>query len=160
MESDPRRADVLVELAKLYSLNADYVEADRLMEKAVQRRPDMQSWYATRALIARDAGRLEQATALYRDMIYRFPMPEFAQPAYYELAYIYLLNHQPESAVDAIEKALSLAPVSEVRYFVRAGQIYESAGLTCMARKYYENAVAVNPNNVLALAGLTRLSVK
>ena len=103
------------------------------------------------------AGDLQGAIELYRETISRFP--EFSN-AYYQLAFAYRQNNQPQEAVVAIEKAITYMNPPVDSFFVRAGEIYRLAGLIDNAVAAYRQALKINPQNEIAQSGLRILGEK
>ncbi|MEO8602422.1 MAG: tetratricopeptide repeat protein [bacterium] len=80
--------------------------------------------------------------------------------AYFFLATLHLRNRTYDQAIAFAERAASLnrpgAPEWTSRAYALQGNAFESAGRFSDARKAYARAVQAAPNNLSALAGLTR----
>jgi tetratricopeptide (TPR) repeat protein len=142
-------------MAQLLTREHRYEEADDWYELALTNDPENYLWIIGRANNARAAGDLNLALNNYQEAARLSPDNS---TIYYEMAWTYRLNNQPEEAKKSIEKALSLmAPPSEL-YYVRAGQIYEWCGENVRALDAYKSAIRINPENLTAQQGVSRLS--
>jgi tetratricopeptide (TPR) repeat protein len=95
-----------------------------------------------------------QGTIEYADFFYH---PESKMDrVYYQLSWAYHMDGQNAKAIDAIEKALALNP--NLKFYLRAGQIYTAAGDTQSALNAYQQALAIEPNNETALEAIKHIN--
>ncbi len=141
-------------VANLYEREGRYLEADEWYLKAIQREPDQIALHLNRANAVRNSGDPLKAIGLYQEILALF---SDHSNVYYDLAWAYHLNQQPQHAVTAIEKARDLGQ-SIPSIHARAGQIYETIGDKEKATAAYQRALALEPGNSQAKQGLKRLS--
>ncbi len=151
---DKRRGNGYFAVAQVLTLEQNYVEADEWYQVAVDLSQKNRWWYIARGNDTRAAGNLDLALKTYQEAVQLFP--DYAM-TYYEMAWAYHLNEQPEMAQKNIEKALSLIGSPNEQYYVRAGKIYEWAGKKNQALNNYRQALRIDPQNVSALEGVERL---
>ena len=151
---NPGRGSGYLAIAQVLAREKRYADANPWFELALERDPSP-SWYLTYADAARKAGDLPRALDVYAKAIVRFPA---YAPAYFEMAWVYRLENQPEQAIQSIEQALRLMAAPDGAYYVRAGQIYEFAGNPTTAIAAYRQALALDPNSKAAQEALARLS--
>jgi tetratricopeptide (TPR) repeat protein len=77
------------------------------------------------------------------------------EPVYFEIAQAYQMSGQLDEAVRAIETAIALNPTGAA--YLRAGQIYESAGNPAAALAAYRLALEAMPDNRAAVEAVERL---
>ena len=157
IELNNESGDGYYALAQLYSQEKQSQRADGYYLQALERAPNNPWYYLARGDNARLAGDLSQALKMYEATITRFP--DFTK-AYYELALVYRLNHQPKEAIDSIEHALELMDPPVENYYARAGEIYRWAGFPDKAIKAYRQALILNPDNPIAQKGLQLMGEK
>jgi tetratricopeptide (TPR) repeat protein len=147
IELNPENGSGYFTLARLLTLQKRYTEADIWYKLALEKNPSANRWQLARANSAREQGDFDLALQEYLAIIER---SETFAPAYYELAYLYLLLEKSEDAISAIEQAIQFMGSPETEYFMRAGAIYESAGLVEKAVEAYQSALALSPQSKLA----------
>ncbi|MBM4467829.1 MAG: tetratricopeptide repeat protein [Chloroflexi bacterium] len=152
IEIAPRRGDGYLAMGQVLAREKGYPEADVWFRMALERDPEKR-WYVTRANSARDAGELSLALEVYQETIALFP--DYGE-AYYDMAWAYYLDGQPEQARAAIERALEFG--QGIDDYGRVGRIYESAGETEKALSAYQRVLASRPNDRTALEALERLT--
>jgi tetratricopeptide (TPR) repeat protein len=131
-----------------------YPEADDYYVQALEKNPQASWGWVLRGNTARESGDLEKAIAIYQSGIAQFPNEA---ALYYELAWAYHLNNQPQKAVAAIEEALKLIETPNVSYYLRAGIIYESGSLFENANLIYKKILIIDPSNIIAIQELDKL---
>ncbi|MEW5985382.1 MAG: tetratricopeptide repeat protein [Chloroflexota bacterium] len=151
---DPAAAEIYFAIGELLSGQGQYGEADEWYRQALERRPDNLGWWLARANAARAAGDLGLAIEWYQAVIAR--LPDSAR-AYYELAQAERLNGDQSAAIAAIERALALGQPVPYGYYLRAGEIYEWAGLHQPALQAYQSALALRPQSQRARQSVERL---
>jgi tetratricopeptide (TPR) repeat protein len=107
----------------------------------------------TLANALREAGRLAEAITAYQEIIEQFPE---RGEVFFEIAWAYWLNGQPEQARKALDEA-SIYETTNSSHYLHAGMIYEGSSLPDKARQAYQNALAINPSLAEAQQGLRRL---
>jgi len=146
-------------IGTLLSREKQYQEADPWYAQAIEREPEQQWWWLSRASALQQAGKLPAAIQIYVAMQQQFP--DFA-PGHYQAAWAYRQAEQREQAVAAIEQALTLLESNgisqeQASYYARAGQVYEWAGQLQQAVKVYERAEQLDPFRQDVQNGLQRL---
>ncbi len=141
-------------VAQVLTRDQRFVEAHSWYRLALEHDPRNGQWIIGRGNNARDAGNLDLAMSLYQETALMFPG---FSTAYYEMAYNYMINDQPEEAKTFIEKALALMNPPNEYYYVRAGQIFEWRRENGRALDAYNKALTINPANSLAQQGINRL---
>lgn len=126
--------------------------------KANEIRPDIYRIILLLALVSkanafRDEGNYSEAISQYGAIIEEFPQDE--RP-YYELAWAYWLIGEADLAISSIERAVVIGS-SNLRVYLRAGQIYELAGNPQKALQAYQRALQISPENLEALQALERV---
>jgi tetratricopeptide (TPR) repeat protein len=155
MRADPARADAYFALAELMRRERRYPEADDYYVQALEKNPQASWGWVLRGNTARESGDLEKAIAIYQSGIAQFPNEA---ALYYELAWAYHLNNQPQQAVKAIEEALKLIETPNVSYYLRAGMLYEENEEINMAILNYQKILQIDPQNSIALKHIEILS--
>jgi len=151
---DSESGDVHIIIGMLMGEARHCDEADTWFRLGLERNPYSAWGHLMRANYARACGNLDFALSLYQETLALFP--NFAA-AYHEIALVYKLNNQPQEAVDAVEKSLKLMDPPDPWFYVRAGEIYEWAGMLDDAVAAYQHALALDPNNSVALQALQRV---
>jgi len=154
MRADPARADAYFALAELMRRERRYPEADDYYVQALEKNPQASWGWVLRGNTARESGDLEKAIAIYQSGIAQFPNEA---ALYYELAWAYHLNNQPQQAMAAIEEALRLMVTPNSNYYLRAGMIYELAGYKIQALINYQTGLILDPQNKNILDAIDRL---
>lgn len=154
---DTNRPDGYYAMATALTQAGTYGEADQWYHLALDRKKTDPTWYMARATAAGFANDLDLALEVYSELRARFS--DYA-PAYYEAAWLYVLQGRKEEAFTAIEKALDLAPEKRESYSVRAGCIYQLGGDPVKARAAFTEALALNPANRDALQGIADLGAQ
>ena len=157
----PQDGDGYYAIGSLLSREKRYQEADPWFAQAVEREPEQQWWWLSRANAMQQAENLALATQLYAAAQQRFP--DFAQ-AQYEAAGIYKIMGEQQAAVAAIDKLQALVEqmppaqsADRLRYYLRSGQIYEWAGRLKEAVAIYEKAQKLDPEQQEIKANVIRL---
>ena len=143
----PEKGDGYFAIGQLRGHQQKYDEAEQWFIRALERDTNNPYWWFVRANTARNAQKLQLALDIYTQTVQQFP--NYAH-AYFEMAWAYKLNDQPEQAINAIELALDRQQIPNAWYFVRAGEIYEWAGERAQARSAYLEALAFKPGNLPA----------
>lgn len=151
----PQQGDGYFAMGQILVKETCYSEADTWFARAIERNPDELLWWLTRANAARESGDLVLAIDIYRQAETQFPV---SASVYYEMAWTYRLADLPDEAVRTIEQALALAMPPPEQYYVRAGQIYEWAGMEVEAIAVFRKVLEENPSNIAAQQGLQRLT--
>lgn len=141
-------------MAQVLTREKRFEEADVWFVEALSRNPEAQGWYVARANVARQAGNLALALSLYQETLTRFP--DYAY-AYYEIAYAFQLNDQPDQAISAIGQAVELMSPPNIYYYLREASIFEWVGDKNGAVSAYHQALLIDPQNTTALNGVERL---
>jgi tetratricopeptide (TPR) repeat protein len=100
-----------------------------------------------------EEGKTEKAVSILKDFINRYP-DEF--PPYFQLGRIFLSVNRLKDAKDAFLKALEINRELIVAH-QNLGLIYQRMGLHEKAIESYENAISLNPNNILVINNLAFL---
>ena len=111
-------------------------------------------WWVIRANNQRITGNIAEALTLYLETIERYPEWYFV---YYEISWGYKLINQTDEAIKFIEKAISLNNRRD-SYYLRAGLIYEWAGMSEEAIESYIQASTLAPLNGEYRKAIERLS--
>ena len=154
IEIIPDRGDGYNAIGTVLNQEGRYIDASLWFKQAMERDPSNPWYHLTYANALRSANELDAALKKYEEIIIQFP--DFPT-AYYEISWAYHLNHQPEQAIQAIEKFLGRNPLSNSAFYVRAGLIYEATGEKENAIEAFKNALKLDPQNQIALNGLARL---
>jgi tetratricopeptide (TPR) repeat protein len=150
---DEMRGDGYHAVAQVLTREKRYVEADDWYRLAIEHDATNRGIYIARGNNARSFD-LDMALSIYQETARLFP--DYPS-VYYEMAWAYRLNNQPEEAQENIEKALSLMTSPNEWYYVRAGQIFEWSGDLVRALDAYRKALTINPDNSTAQQGVSRL---
>jgi tetratricopeptide (TPR) repeat protein len=173
--SDPRTEMVVrayIGLGALYEAEDRPDQAIKIYKQAVRLIPDNKQLYARLSKLYRQAGRLEEAIALYQDALnHHFNV---AWP-HLELGQLYLADQNRffnyrgrwpwdrtrrvmglEAALAEFRQALELEPSSAEAYR-QLGRAYHQAGQPDKAMAAYQQAVAVNGGWAWSWVGLGRL---
>lgn len=101
-----------------------------------------------------EANQVEEAIAAYQALVDQFPSD--GRP-YGRLAQAYMLDNQPELAIQAIEDGW-LLNAGNVHFYNGAGRIYEANGMNEKALFAYQQTLKINSGNPEAQQGVGRLS--
>lgn len=154
IELDPKKGDGYFSVASMLAQEHRFAEADIWYSKAIEWNPILE-WYVKRGNTARDSGDLMLALRVYNDAHKRFPE---SSVVYYEQAYTYYLMQQAENAVSSISQAIALMSPPDFKYYMRAGEIYSWAGDIDSARRAYQEALRIQPENPDAIEKLQQLN--
>jgi tetratricopeptide (TPR) repeat protein len=143
----PTKGDGYFAMGQLMAKQGRPDEADPWFAQAIERNPDIPSWWVVRGNTAREAGEVSLSLDIYHEGLELFPD---SPSLYHEMARAYQLENNPGLAIQAIEKALACQERPNAWYFVRAGEIYQWAGETSRARSAYLNALKVDQGNSAA----------
>ena len=154
---DPDRGQGYIAMGQLMVIQGEFDKAEYWYELALGTSNVNPWWYVYRANAASESGNLVKAINIYQDTINRYP--DFSN-AYYEIAQVYLQNHQNDEAINAIEHAIVRMEFPNQWYYVRAGMIYEAAGFTDKALAAYRQALLINSGNNQAVQAINRLAGK
>lgn len=108
------------------------------------------------ATVRQQAGRFEEAIALFQNAIERAPRDPSGWAA---LAACYFAARRPEAALEASQAALALAPHEPALICGRA-QLLESFGRADEAAALYRQALTLTPGLFEAQLGLARLAIE
>ena len=158
---DPRNATS--PYASFLQRNDDLAAAERVLREGLGRVPPYSRTipYLHRSLANLLMGqeRWAEATVAWEDVLrsaYLFYNSEsHMDQVYYQMAWAYHMNGQPGEATAAIEQALVQNPTTP--FFLRAGQIYETAGEREKALHAYRQVLIIDPQNETALDAIRRL---
>jgi len=106
------------------------------------------------ANVLRDSNYLHEAIEEYKEVAEEFPEDG---RSFYELAWAYWLDNQPEQAINSIVKAMEINP-EEINFVLRSGFIFEDSGLLKKALQAYQKALTINPDHPEGLKAVKRLS--
>ncbi len=148
-------------VATLLSREKRYTEADPWFVQAVEKAPDHQWWWETRAATLQKAGDLTKVAQIYAIIEQRFPN---SASGHFAAAQVYRQVEKRAAAISAIETALSLIDITDTKqqainasYYARAGEIYEWVGAVQKAVAAYEQAQQLDATRPDVAAGLQRL---
>lgn len=151
---DETNAEGYYGLARVFSREEHYQEADHYFQEAIRQSPNNRSYYMSRGNNALGAGNPEHAIEIYNRVLEI--NPEFAF-GYYQLAQAYLMDDKYDESVDAIEIAVSIKIPPADSFYARAGNIYRATGSYEKAINAYRLALSLNPDNELAIRGMNLL---
>jgi tetratricopeptide (TPR) repeat protein len=152
---DENLAAAYAGIGEIMVAEENYEDAIYWYNLAIDRNFGNRSWYLARAEAAFAQGNLAQAVSLFEETIRLWPD---LVHAYYRIALVYRQAEQPENAVIAIEKAISLADEPKPQYFFRAATIYEWIEENSKALRAYQQVLTLEPSNDLAKRGVERLN--
>ncbi|MEZ4864532.1 MAG: tetratricopeptide repeat protein [Caldilineaceae bacterium] len=145
----PYQGEGYFAIASLLTREARFKEADKWYAQALTYDSKRPAWYLARMNAAQQANTLTLAVALARETEALFP--NYAQ-GHYQAAWIYRLNEDRPSAINAIENAIATEEFRQIpqqsikaNYYNRAGQIYEWSGDLDQARAAYLKAIQLHP---------------
>ncbi|MFC2055538.1 tetratricopeptide repeat protein [Chloroflexota bacterium] len=165
-EINPR--NVAGNLAKLLAKQGDFTGAEEVLRQSLDRlhydriRP---YWLVRLAEILESQNKWTEAVEIHEQVIedsYLFyPGERHLARRYADLAWAYLQSDQIDKAVSAIQKSLSeIDPDPRYAEYVwlRAGEVYEAAGMVEQAQQAFRRVLELKPNNRTALDAIQRLS--
>lgn len=152
----PERWNSYYAIGEIYAQDKQYKEADEWFKIAINHNSNLPDLYIQRANYLRESGDISKAIIVYNDAINLFPSNHLL---FFELAWSYKLNDEPQKALDTIELAITLNPVQNHWYFTRAGQIYEWVGNLPKAKDNYSKAIKIDPTNLEAQDGIRRTTI-
>jgi len=142
-----------MQLGALYYDSNDSL-AELFLKKALKVQPSNASAIYYLGMLYQQEKEFENALEIYSRL---FDNEKSAKRAYYNSAYIYLVELQEfDKAEEMFKKAVELDP-GFVEAIYNLGRVYEAKGNKQMARNYYDSALMVLPNYPLAVQGLNRL---
>jgi len=154
LDLDSESGDVQINIGMLMGEARHCDESDTWFRLGLEHNTNNTWGQLMHANFMRACGNLDLALSLYKEILIHFP--NFA-PAYHEISIAYKLKNQPQEAIDAVEKSLELMDPPDPWFYVRAGEIYEWMGRIDDAVAAYQHALALDPNNSVALQDLKRL---
>jgi arylsulfatase A-like enzyme/Flp pilus assembly protein TadD len=143
---DPKdRLDILrlSQTAEAYELEGRYAEAGDSYAKLLELVPESPASYVNLALSQARLRKFEEALATLRLGLERIPDSEILLV---RLGHTYLLTGQPEAALAAMERVVTLDP-RNVDACTAAAAALDALGRKAEARPYLEKGIAVEPEN-------------
>jgi Flp pilus assembly protein TadD len=140
-------------LAVGYSSRGEYAKAIPLLEKAIRIAPRYWRAHVNLGIAAEGLGDRDRARAAYRSAI-RIA-PSVPDPLYY-YARFQAANDDLEGAVSTLATARRIAP-EQARLATARGQYLARLGQIAEARAAFQAALAIDPSDGDARAGLTML---
>ena len=154
IDIDKARGEGYFAMALMLTREDRFDEADAWYNLALERNQAYSGWYIARANNLSYSGKLNLALSYYHEAAAKFPEDA---TVYYEMAWAYRLNNQPEEAITTIKKAVSIMKPPNALYYLRTAQIYEWDGKNDLALDAYKKALAIDPNNNDAQKGINQL---
>jgi len=161
LDQTDRFADVYNMLGVALHQKGDFIQAERVFEKAVEINPAYTEALLNLAVTYNDIGKYEAARAVYskvqRDDGGGMIMDTFARGKianmHADLAQAYLDVGSREEAIAELRKATALCPTfTDLQ--TRLAALLREAGRMAQAREAYEAALLANPRYVTARIGL------
>jgi len=129
-------------------------KARTLLEQAVQRNPRHPYPHFYLGVVYSETGQLELAIVAFQRAIDLEPnLPE----AFFNMGTIHLQRRELTEAIESLERAIELRP-DHVPTYNNLGKAYFMAGLAEMAGAAYEEALARDPRDQVALESLMLLA--
>lgn len=141
------------EMGQLLRRERRYAEADDWYQQALAKNP-YPYWFLARATLARTTQNVALALEIARATVARYP--DYV-PMYYELAVDYYQSGDLPAARQALQEYGQRVSTPDTAFYILSGQIYEAAGQATQAVIAYQQALAQQPEQPIALAALARL---
>lgn len=124
------------------------------LKKALKSQPENASALYYLGMLYQDNKKFDQALEVYSLL---FNNEKANKRAYYNSAYIYLVELQDYQSAEEMFKYAIDADPKFVEAVYNLGRTYEEMGDLQLARKYYEEAIIILPNYPLAIQALNRI---
>lgn len=153
IELVPESGEGYRDIVDIHVREKNIPEALTWLKKGMALFPDKEGFFMTYANLLRDSGEFEKALDAYRVVIERFPPNGWF---FYEMAWAYLRNDQPDEALAAAQQAVTLNDQTAAFHSLE-GQILVKLGDFEGAREAYRRTLALDPENGWAKAALQEL---
>lgn len=151
VEQNPKYYQSYMQLGLLLTKKKDTLALDYLNNALKLDPSSYEARYAI-AMYHQEMNENEKAIELYNQMIMDFPQEK---DAYYNIGYIHFQMDSVDKASRDFDRAIAVAPDYADAYYMR-GLCAEVKKDFNNARHYYHQALKLNPEHRLALAGLQR----
>jgi tetratricopeptide (TPR) repeat protein len=155
-ESDSTNLRGLLGEARAYLLDNQPDKAIQIVQAEVQKNPkrlDLQSALGNTLV---SANQTDKGIAVFQDLMTKVSEPRQQSDLWTRIGEAYLRKGDREQSINAIEKARQGQP-NNASLLVDLAMLYETQNKMDVARKDYEQAVKMDPNNALALNNLAYL---
>ena len=155
-EADPTNLRGLLGEARAYLLDNQPDKAVQLVQAEVQKNPkrlDLQSALGNTLV---SANQIDKGIGVFNDLLTKVSDQRQQSDLYTRIGEAYLRKGDRQQSINAIEKARQGQP-NNPSLLVDLAMLYETQNKLDVARKDYEQAVKMDPNNALALNNLAYL---
>ncbi len=152
---DPRRWEVYQNLGCLLEIQKDHEQAERFYRMCIELKPDSALGWLGLGRVCVERNKLDDSVAAYMEGLRLQP----TAGGYCDLAQALYLHNRFAPALDAARHAIALDP-NLVLARCHAGKLLLRFEAPLEARKEYEAALAIDPKNVDAMAGMAAIAAR
>jgi len=133
----------MVQQAKMYEYQDNYVEAEKLYQKLLEKIPDSPGSYINLALAQARLQKMDQALETLKEGLRNIPDSEILLV---RLGHTYLVMNRPQEAYETMIRVLKVNP-KNIDALTACGGLMEAAGQREEATKYYKIALGLEPES-------------
>jgi tetratricopeptide (TPR) repeat protein len=130
-------------LAQIYQQTRKFEEAAAIYSELLKNDPENQEYLYSKAMMLSSAQKFPEAIEAFRQLEAKTGINDQISV---EIQELYLLNKQPEKAIQEIDKLIQSNP-SEPRYYGLMADLYQSQGDSENALKYYNKILEIDPES-------------
>jgi tetratricopeptide (TPR) repeat protein len=147
LQLDADRLESSLTLARVYFLQKDMPQAERTLRQAVARHPTVGEAHMALGVYYQSIGRWQQAEQAYRAAIQVEP---HKSRAHFLLGQLFVLQNQPEVAIEHMQRASELSPAAlDIKKHLAYVLVMQHR--TAQAERLVEDIVASHPGDIDAL---------
>lgn len=155
-DANPNNLRGLLGESRAYLMDSQPDKSVQLVETEAAKRPanlDLQREVGNAEM---NAGRYDKAVTTYQGLLARLSDPKQQSGVWTLMGEAYLRKGDVQQSINSMERAHQGQP-NNSSLATDLGLLYEMQNKTDVARKYYEMAIKIDPNNALALNNLAYL---
>ncbi len=155
-ESNPNNLRGLLGESRAYLMDNQPDKSVQLVEAEVQKRPQALDLQRELGNAEMNAAEYDKAVMTFQSLLAKLPDQKQQANIWTLMGQSYLRKGDVQQSINSLEKAHQDSP-DNAGLTTNLGMLYEMQNKPDIARKYYEMAIKVDPNNALALNNLAYL---
>ena len=155
-EADPSNMRGLLGQSRAFLVDGQPDKAVQIVEAEAQKYPNRVDLLSALGNSQASAGQVDKAIATFQGLLPRVSDPRQQGDLWTRIGEAYLRKGDIQQSINSIEKARQGQP-NNTNLTIDLAMLYETQNKRDVARKYYEQAVKIEPTNALALNNLAYL---